>query len=75
MGTRILAGSHEFEIFGVEFSLRGWGVFFGEDGQRHVAPCTLEGELLEPHQLDWHCPCKPEFDQGVCSHRVVERSN
>lgn len=62
--------SHEFQVFGCRFEVRCWGVFVAEDGSRHVAPCTPEEYLAEPHQLDWRCPCSPEYVDGICAHNI-----
>lgn len=64
------ATSHEFELFGCKFELGTWGVFSDLVGCTHVAPCRPDGGLLEPHQLDWDCACKPEWQQGHCAHRM-----
>lgn len=60
--------AHEFQLFGCRFTLACWGIFEAVDGQVHVAPCNAEGDLSEPHELTWRCPCNPEHDEGICSH-------
>lgn len=74
---RPTAASHDFQFGGCRFVLKAWGIFEVEGQGPHVAPCDAQGYLEEPHQLDFDCPCKPEFSDGVCAHNLfaVEHSS
>jgi len=57
-----------------------WGVFTDRAGNRHVAPCSAEGEMLQPHTM-WAesalgsnngCVCEPERDEQD-SYEVVHK--
>lgn len=39
-----------------------WGVFYEEDGTRHVAPVLPDGRLTVKHSLHEYCPCGPKLE-------------